>query len=102
MFKLKRIKFKKLKNFLKKLPRTLAEHSFLTFLGLLLVISIFGAIVFYYYINLTEISGGITEKEKPLNFNTETQQKVLDEWQKRSEKSLETDLKEYPNPFEVD
>lgn len=99
MFKRKKIKFKELKKIFKKSPRVLAGRSFLFFLGLFFVVSVFGAAVFYYYINLTKISGEIVEKEKRLNFDAETQQKVLEEWQKRNERFLETDFKNYSDPF---
>jgi len=98
-----KIKFKKIKKFLKNLPRTLAEKSFLTFLGLLFVVLFLGSGVFYYsYVFLTEISDETIEEEKLLKLDMESQQKVLEEWQKRNEKFLEADIKEYPDPFKVD
>ena len=98
-----KIKFKKIKKSLKNLPRTLAKESFLTFLGLLFVVLFLGLAVFYYsYIFLTEVSDETIEEEKLLKLDTESQQKVLKEWQKRNENFYTTDFKEYPDPFKVD
>jgi len=97
-----KIKFKKTKKSLKNLPRTLAEKNFLTFLGLLLVVLFLGLIILYYYVFLIEMIDEIIEKEELLKLDTETQRRVLEEWQKRNEKFLEADIKEYPDPFRVD
>lgn len=102
MFKLKKIKLKKIKNFLKSLPRTLGENAFLTFLGLLFVSLILGAFIFYQYSFLigkeppTKIGEGA---EKPLKFKEKTYQNILKIWQEKEERFKETDLKEYSNPF---
>jgi hypothetical protein len=101
MFRLKRIKFKKIKEIFKELPRILGEKAFLTFLSFLLLTLILGAFIFYQYSILVK-------KEKPevteeyLKFREKTYQTILNEWQKRNEKFLEIDLKEYPDPFKID
>lgn len=97
MFSLKRIKIKEIKKFFKEAPRVMAEKSFLTFLGMFLIVCAVGAIIFYYYLNLTEASGGTGQK--PLQFDTKTQQEILHDWQIRNDNFSGTDLKKYPDPF---
>ncbi len=98
MFSPKRFKLKKLKNIFEKLPRILAEHIFLTILGLLFLSLFLGAIVFYQYnvLMLREIPEAV---EKPLTFKEKTYQKVLEFWQEREKRFKATDLKEYLDPF---
>jgi len=92
------IKFNKLKGSLKRLPRILAEHIFLSFLGLLSLALIFGGFIFYKYSILTEkIEPKILEK--PLQFKEALYQKILEEWQIRQKRFEEAELKEYPDPF---
>jgi len=99
--KISRIKLKKFKEFLKRLPRTLGEKVFFLFLGLLLLALIFGGIIFYKYSILAKkAEPKITEK--PLQFKEKTYQKVLKIWQEREKKFQETDLKQYPDPFRID
>jgi hypothetical protein len=101
MFKLKRIKLNKVKKILKKLPKTLGEKAFLTFLGFLLISLIFGAAIFYRYsILIKKEKPEITEKH--LRFREKTYQTILKEWQERNKKFSEIDLKEYPDPFRID
>ena len=98
MFGLKKIKIKKIGSFLKKLPRILGERAFLTFLGLMILSLILGAIVFYKYSFLTKkIEPQITER--PLKFKEKTYEDVLKSWQEREERFKKADFKEYPNPF---
>lgn len=96
--KIPKLKFEKLTKFFKKLPRILGTHTFLTFLGLLVLALIFGSLIFYKYSFLAE-----KEKpevfEKPLQFKEKTYQEVLKIWQKREERFEEADFKEYPDPF---
>lgn len=93
-----KVKLKKVKDFLKKLPRILGEKAFLTFLGLFFLSLIFGAFIFYKYsILIKEIEPQITEK--PLQFKEKTYQEVLKIWQEKEIKFRETDFKEYPDPF---
>ena len=96
--KIPKFKIKKVGGFFKKLPRTLGERSFLTFLGLLLIALILGGIIFYQHSFLPE-----KEKpevlEKPLKFQEKTSQAVLEIWQEKEKRFEETDLKLYPDPF---
>lgn len=99
--KFPKLKIKKIKEFLKRLPRILGERAFFVFLGLLLVALIFGGIIFYQY----KISVKKTEvqiREEPLQFQEKTYQDILKIWQEREKKFEEADLKEYPNLFRID
>jgi len=91
-------KFKKIKDFLKKLPRNLAEHSFSTILELFFLSLIFGSFVFYNYIFLVKKTEPQIIK-KPLQFEEKIYQKVLTEWEERERNFKEADFKEYPDPF---
>jgi len=98
---IKKIKIEKIKNIFekfKKLPRILAEHVFLTILGLLFLSILLGAIIFYQYsiLALTEFPEVV---EKPLMFKEKTCQVILDEWQARNKRFLEIGQKEYLDPF---
>jgi len=99
MFKFKTAKSKEA---LKKLPRSLAKHSFLFFIILFLIIAFFGGFIFYYY--QYSYSTGINELKavKPLKFDTEKQQKISEEWQRRSEIFNSTSSQQYSDPFQVD
>ena len=98
MVKIPRLKIKETRQFLKKLPRTLGEKSFLTFLGLLLIALIFSGFIFYKYSFLAE-KGKLEALEKPLEFNEKVYQDVLKIWQEKEKKFGETNFKEYPDPF---
>jgi len=100
--KIPKFKTEKIKQFFKKLPRTLGERSFLTFLGFLLIALILGGLIFYKYSFLvekeppTKIGEGV---EKPLKFNEKNYQEVLEIWQEKEKRFEEVNLKEYPNLF---
>ena len=96
--KLPRIKLKNIKDFLTKLPKTLGDHAFLTFLGFLFLAFIIGGIIFQKYsISAEKEMPGVGEK--PLQFKENTYQKVLEIWQKKEKKFEEADFKQYPDPF---
>jgi len=96
--KLPRIKLKNIKDFLTKLPKTLGDHAFLTFLGLLFLAFIIGGIIFQKYsISVEKETPEVGEK--PLQFKENTYQKVLGTWQKKEKKFEEADFKQYPDPF---
>jgi len=93
-----KVKIKKIKEFLKRLPRTLGDKAFLTFLVFLLMALIFGGIIFYKYnILVKKVQPEIVEK--PIQFKEKTYQDVLKIWQDKEERFKETDLKQYPDPF---
>lgn len=96
--KILKLKFKREKEFLKKLPRILGEQAFLTFLALLFLALIFGGFLFYKYSILAE-KAEPEIPEKPLEFQEKTYQEVLKIWQDRQKKFEETEFKIYPDPF---
>ena len=92
------IKFIKIKNFFKKLPRILGEQAFLTFLSFYVIAAIFGTFLFYKYSVLAErATPKITIT--PVHFNEASYQKILKEWLARQKKFEEVNQKEYFNPF---
>lgn len=92
------IKFSKIKGFFKKLPRILAEYSFLTVLSLIFLALILGGIIFYKYNVLIEKTQPEIF-EKPLHFDEKTYQAVLRVWQERQKRFEETEIKIYPDLF---
>jgi len=84
----------------KKMPKNLAQNFFLTFLSLLLLALVVGAIVFYFYIILMEVPGDIDSGiDTTFKFDSETHRKILNEWQLRNERFSEINLKQYPDIF---
>lgn len=92
------IKFNKIKEFLGKAPRVLAEKAFLTFLGLFFLALILGGFLFYKNVILVKrVQPEILEK--PLQFNEEPLKKILIDLGNRKIKFEETEKKQYPDPF---
>ena len=96
--KIPKLKLKKIKDFLTKLPRTFGERAFLTFLGLLLIALIFGGLIFYKYSILVE-KAEPEISEIPLKFKEKTYQEVLKVWQEKEKRFEEANFKIYPDPF---
>jgi hypothetical protein len=95
-----RINTRNIKKFLVILPRSLATHSFLTFLGLLFLALILSGFIFYQDVILMgKISEPMTSK-RLTKFEEETYQKVLEQWQKRKEKFDAVDSKQYSDLFQ--
>lgn len=95
-----RFNFKEKKKALKKIPRILAEHAFLTFLGLLLINLIFGGMIFYQYsvlVNKVELKS----IESRNQFKEKDYQSLLQIWQEKESKKAEIDSKNYPNLFQT-
>lgn len=90
---------KKLIKNLKKLPKTLAKHSFSTFFMLLLLSFILGGIVFYKYVILIEKTK-VETLRTPLRFDHANYQEVLNQWEKRQKNLEKIDFKQYINPFQ--
>ncbi|MDI6591775.1 MAG: hypothetical protein QME61_02485 [Patescibacteria group bacterium] len=92
------MKLKKIRQFLIKLPKTLAESTFLTILIFLFLALVFGGLIFYKY-------SFLVEKKKPevfekaIYFNEKAFQEVLNIWEEREKKFKQTELKEYPDLF---
>ena len=99
MIKLPKKKPKTLIRSLERSPRVLARNSFLTFLALLLISLMLGAIIFYQYSILAKTSLKVSTEEDVLTFKTKTYQTILTEWQERNRRISETKTKNYPNPF---
>ena len=97
---LPKIKTIKTKEWLKDLALTLGEKSFLTFLGLLVIALIFGAIIYYRY-NILAKREEVQIIKAPLYFQEKSYQNISKIWQEREKKFEEVGLKEYFNPFEV-
>ncbi|MCP6719164.1 MAG: hypothetical protein KJI71_02940 [Patescibacteria group bacterium] len=98
MPKLKTIKIKDIKGFLKKLPLILAEKTFFAFLGLFVLSLIFGGIIYYRYTSLTrKIEPGTIEEQ--FKFKSETYDLILETWKEREEKFRKTDQRIYPDLF---
>ena len=93
-----KLKIKKIREFLKRLPRTLGEKAFFVFLGLLLIALIFGGIIFYQY-NILVKRAEVQITEEPLQFQERTYQDTLKIWQEKEKKFEEAELKQYSNPF---
>ena len=91
--KIKRIRIPLKKTFIK-----IAEKAFLSFLGLLVVILVFSALLFYKYSFLAEKS----QPEiiaKPAQINENLLEEILSELNEREKKFKEADFKQYSNPF---
>ena len=77
----------------------MANYAFLSFLGLLFLSLIFGAILWYKYESLAQ-------KEKPevqivpLQFKEDAFERVLKAWEEREKRFQESEFKEYPSPFQ--
>jgi hypothetical protein len=96
--KIPKLKLKKIRKFLNRLPRVLGENVFFTFLGLLVIALILGGLIFYKY-SILAIKTEPKVTEKPLQFQGKNYQAVLKIWQEKEKKFNEVNLKEYPNPF---
>lgn len=96
--KLGKLDIKKTRKFFKRLPQTLAEKSFLSFLFLFTISLVFGAIVFYRHeSSIKKASPKILEKT--LQIEEKSYQEVLRVWEEKKEGLNEIDFREYPNLF---
>jgi hypothetical protein len=89
-----KIETKKLKNFVKKLPRILAEKFLLTSLFLLILALFIGFLIFKFS---TSFKGGVPQKIEA--FDENLYQKVLEKFKEREKIFKEIDQKIYFNPF---
>jgi hypothetical protein len=90
-----KIETKKLKNFVKKIPRILAEKFLLTSIFLLILALFIGFLIFK---SSTSFKGEMPQKIEA--FNKNLYQKVLEKFKERERKFEEIDQKIYLNPFE--
>ena len=103
MAKIRKIKLTKIKNFFERMPRILAQSPFLTFLGLLLLALFLGGIIFYFYIISIETPDETDlEIEAAFRLDNDTYQKIVNEWQLRTQKFSEIDSKQYPDIFKAE
>jgi hypothetical protein len=90
-----KVETKKLKNFVKKIPRILAEKFLLTSIFLLILALFIGFLIFK---SSTSFKGEMPQKIEA--FNENLYQKVLEKFKERERKFEEIDQKIYLNPFE--
>ena len=96
-----KFKLNKFKEKLGKTPRILGERAFLTSLVCILFALILGGLIIYKYgILIQKVEPQIFKK--PLQFQENLYQKILAEWEARQKKFEETELKIYPDPFQID
>lgn len=93
-----KVQFNKAGKYLKAIPKTLAQKSFLTILLLFFISLALGVFVYYKYVFLVK-SGEPQAVEKLFQLNEQAYQGVLTEWQEKEAKFRAADLKEYPNLF---
>jgi Fe2+ transport system protein B len=89
-----KVETKKLKNFIKKIPRVLAEKFLLTSIFLLIFAFLIGFLIFKIS---TSFKGEMPQKIEA--FNKNLYQKVLEKFREREKKFEEIDQKIYLNPF---
>jgi len=99
--KIVKLKTKKIREFLLRLPRMVAKNQFLISLILIFLALILSSFIFYKYGILAERKE-IEVLEKPLHFNEKTLQEILKVWAEREKRFNEAGLKEYPDPFKID
>ncbi|MFH1643054.1 MAG: hypothetical protein ABH967_00205 [Patescibacteria group bacterium] len=88
----------KIKNFLLRLPRTLAFSAFKTFLFLIVIFIALSALFAYKYIILVQ-KEEVEPAEKILDFNQNVYQDVLDIWNEREERFNKIDIEKYYDSF---
>jgi len=91
-----KIKIIKLKESLKRLLWILVEKAFLTYLVLLFISLIFGAVIYYQYSSIIE-RAEIEIIREPLHFQEKTYQNILKIWQERESRFQKADSKEFPD-----
>ena len=95
----KRLKINKIESFFKNLPRVLAEHAFLGFLVLLIIIFIVSFFIFYKYSILAQ-KAEPQIAEKTLRFEENNYQEILKIWQDRDKNFKEAGSNNFQNPFQ--
>ena len=91
-------RLKKLKNSLKKIFWKMGENPLLTFFLLLILVLIFGGLIFYQYSFLAEKKEPQII-ERPIQFKEELYQKILEEWEIRQKNFDQAGQKEYRDLF---
>lgn len=98
MFQIKRIRLKKIKQFLKNLPIFLAERFFLTFFVLLIIFLLLLGLIFFKY-NVLIKNKNMEISEKPLMFESKLYDDILQIWQNKKIKFENADAEKYRNLF---
>ena len=90
--------FKKITDFLKRIPGFLVEKSFLTFLILSILSFLIGGFVFYKYCySIEKMKPKIIEKQ--LKIDESKYQEMMNFWDARTKIFEGVDAKEFKNPF---
>jgi hypothetical protein len=101
MLKIGKINSKKIKAFLRRAPITLGEKAFLVFWSLLVLALLLGGIVFYGFYRAANQELEKTAQSSQLDFKESTYQKVLQTWDEREKNLRQTELKRYPDLFNL-
>ena len=99
MTNFKKLKLNKIKDFLNKIMRKLAEHSFMTFFIFFIISIALGALIFFQYSVLT---GSAVEKkgeQKTFQQEANAYKNIKDEWARKKEIFSRTEKQQYSNPF---
>jgi len=94
-----KIDSRKIKIVFKKIPRTLASHSFLTFLVFLFASLFLSGIIFYQSVLLLE-EVEVSSSKKTLQFDQGNYKETLKQWQKREKDFEKVNSNQYLNPFQ--
>jgi len=89
----------KIKDFLNKILRAIAEHSFLTFSFLFIISLALGVFIFFQCSVLVESPAQKTGEEKSFDSEARNYQDIKDEWNRKKEIFSQTEIKQYSNPF---
>jgi len=92
-------KTKKIKGWLGKFLKKIAEKAFIVYIIMVFFASIFGGAVFHKYAASIQ-NVPVKSPEKITKFDEATYQRILSEWSSREVKFFEVDSKFYTNPFE--
>jgi len=95
---MKSIKFNRIKNFFSETAETIAEHSFLASLALILLAVVLGGLILFKYSFLAEREE-VEVLEKPLFFNEAAMRDIKNIWQERQKRFEEAGTRKYPELF---
>lgn len=98
MFKIPKIKLRRMEKTIIVSPRFLAENYFSTFLVTSFLSVVLAMFIFYQYgINIKNDNLDITGEA--LRFDESAYQNVISEWERKQEEFSKTDTQQYKNPF---
>jgi hypothetical protein len=93
------MKSDKIRNLIKIFLTIITKNIFYVCLLLLFLSLLIGAFVFYEYV-ITPQKITLNISEEFFLLKEESRQRILEEWQAREKKFIQSDLNEYLNPFE--